>query len=170
MDPFVTAADLVGLPGAPFTESAVKAAVSQIRRLAGWHIAPSISEELIVDGSGAHDLWLPTRHVTGVTGVQIWTGDGWTDLEGWDPQTGWAQSGILSSEGSRFPDQRRSVKVALTHGYETAPEDLKLLTAVSTGRPVASESISSRSVTFADSGDIYGASGILASYSLGPRP
>jgi hypothetical protein len=38
--------DLEDFPGAPFSDTLVDAAVSEIRGEAGWHIAPQVTETL----------------------------------------------------------------------------------------------------------------------------
>ncbi len=164
----VSVEDLAGMPGAPFTDQMVRAAVAKVRSACGWHVAPSIFESIIISGDGGFEQWLPSRHVTDVTKVEVWDGSQWAPMDGWDSQTGWDEAGILSASRP-FPTARRSVRVTLTHGFDPVPDDLKLLVAVSTGRQVVQEAISSRTMTFADS-DAFGAGQILDRYRLGPRP
>lgn len=164
----VTADDLAGLPGAPFTPAMVRAAQAKVRAACGWHVAPSVTEQLIIAGDGGCEQWLPSRHVSAVQSVEVWDGTGWVDMPGWNQATGWDECGVLAADVP-FPSGRRSIRVALTHGFDPVPDDLKLLVAVSTGRQIVSESISSRSMTFSD-GDAYGVSAILDRYRVGGRP
>ena len=40
------------------------AAQAAVRAYCGWHIAPSLSETLVLDGTGARAFILPTLHLT----------------------------------------------------------------------------------------------------------
>src|SRR5690606_21026274 len=117
--PLATAGDLAGMDGGPFTEKAVESAGAQIRRLAGWHIAPEVTETLTVDSHGGDRLWLPTRHVVDVLAVRDVTGDAPRELTGWR----WSAAGLLEIRG-RFPSGFRSVEVELVHGFDACPADL----------------------------------------------
>lgn len=165
----VTPDDLAGLPGAPFPEAMVRAAQARIRTQCGWHIAPSLTQTIVVSGDGGYEQWLPTRHITDVMAVDVWDGTQYAPMPGWTSQVGWDEAGILSAS-SCFPAGRRTIRITLTHGWDPCPDDLKLLVAASTSRQIAQEVISSRSITFADTGDIYGLSEVLDRYRLGPRP
>lgn len=162
--PLAMPGDLDGIDGAPFTESAVRAAGEQIRRLAGWHIAPEVAETLTVDSPGGDTLWLPTRHVVEVTAVRDVSGDTPRELSGWR----WSQSGMLSRRGG-FPCGFRAVEVDLKHGYESCPVDLLPVIADRTNRRVMQESLGSRSVTYGVDGDRT-IDQTLSLYKLGPRP
>lgn len=162
--PLATSADLVGIGGGPFTEKAVQAAGDQVRRLAGWHIAPEIEDILVLDSPGGDVLWLPTRHVVAVTAVRDVSGDEPRELLGWR----WSQSGMLSLS-SGFPRGFRVVEVELTHGYDECPSDLLPVIADRTNRRVMQESLGSRSVTFGVDGDRT-IDQTMSLYRLGPRP
>lgn len=163
----VTPEQLAGLPGAPFTPEMVAAAQARIRTQCGWHVAPVIEQTITVSGDGGCEQWLPTRRIVDVTSVQVWDGSGYVDMPGWSDQVGWDPDGILSAPVA-FPAGRRTIKVTLRHGFDLS-DDLKLLVAVSTGRQIAQEVISSRSITFSDS-DQFSSSELLDRYRLGPRP
>ena len=171
MEDFVTPEGLLGLPGSTFPAPAVAAAVARIRREAGWHIAPSVTETIDIDSWGGNELVLPSLYVTDVASVAIWGPSGLGPSLALGEEVRWSQRGLLwLPRGGTWPVGRGKVQVTLTHGYPEAPADLKLLTASATTRPIASESISSRAVTFADNGNQYGAQSILDSYRLAPRP
>ena len=153
--------DLSGFEGAPFSAEAVLAACEQIRRLCGWHIAPSITETIVVDSAGGDRLWLPSRHVTEVTSVRDVTGETPVDIP-----FRWSASGVLSG---RFPAGFRAVEVTLTHGYEECPEDLLPAIVDRTRRRVMQESLGSRSVSFSAESDRT-IDSHLSLYELGPRP
>lgn len=92
-------------------------AVSAIRDYCGWHIAPSVTETLTVDGPGrGGQLLLPTLRLTAVAAVQ---NDG-TAVELDNVQ--WTQRGAL--RGARWNDKYRGVTATVTHGYDEWPPAL----------------------------------------------
>lgn len=155
-----TVDDLAGLPGGPFSAATVKAAGESVRRLCGWHIAPSVTETIVLDSPGGDVLWLPSRHVTAVESVRDLTGDVPVDLTGWR----WSQAGMLSG---KFPAGFRVVEVTLTHGFDSCPPDLLPVVADRTRRRVMAESLGARSVTYGTESNHLLDS--LAGYRLGPR-
>lgn len=160
LEPLIHADDLQGFQGAPFKHETVKAASEQIRRVCGWHIAPTIEETLILDHSGGPVLYLPSLFVLDVVSVK-------------DHRTGrelpnWHWSGVGMVEG-QFPTGFRSVEVTLEHGYAECPADLLPVVASRTQRRVMQESLGSRSVSFSAEGDTAFES-TLDLYRLGPRP
>ena len=44
----------------------VRAAQGAVRRYCGWHVAPSITETLRLDGYGGRVLTLPSKHITAI--------------------------------------------------------------------------------------------------------
>lgn len=155
-----TVDDLAGLPGGPFSPEAVRAAGEIVRRMCGWHVAPSVTETILVDSPGGDVLWLPSRHVTDVATVRDMTGSDPVDLTGWR----WSEAGLLSG---RFPAGFRAVEVTLTHGYPSCPADLLPVVADRTRRRVMAESLGARSVTYGTESNHLLDS--LAGYRLGPR-
>lgn len=90
----------------------LSAANNAVRRECGWHVAPSVTETLTLDGSGGRVLLLPSGRVTAVASV---VADGADVTAG----VGWSASGVLElTNGRRFSRRFRSVVVTLTHGYE----------------------------------------------------
>lgn len=160
--PLVTPEDLADFQGAPFTETAVTAASSQVRRICGWHVAPNIEQTVTLDHDGAGVLRLPSLHVTGVASVRDVSGSEPRDLTGWR----WSSSGIIEGH---FPRGFRVVEVTFTHGFEEAPADLLPVLASRTQRRAMQESLGSRSVSYSAEGDRAFES-TLDSYRLGPRP
>lgn len=93
-------------------DSALAAAHGAIRRWCGWHVAPSITETLILNGNGGNTILLPSKHVTAVTQVLV-EGEDATAL------ADWGEEGTLELLGPRrFSRRRRSVEITLTHGYD----------------------------------------------------
>lgn len=123
--PLFQPVDLVGLPGAPFTETVVKAVAAAIRAEAGWHIAPEITETVTLDAEGGRYLFLPTLHLSNVTAVRDEDG---TVLDGWSTApTARFRAGVLRRRDRAWP--RRPVEVDVTHGHEACPDDLLLAAA-----------------------------------------
>jgi len=91
-----------------------QAAEMLVRGYCHWHVAPSISETLYVDGNGSRRLQLPSLYVTALSDVAVagvpvpatefqWTGDG-----------------LLLAVSGVWPVGYRNVAVTLTHGHEPA--------------------------------------------------
>lgn len=91
----------------------VLAAAAIVRDYCGWHIAPTVTEEVTVDGPGGTALLLPTLHLTEVVSV---VEDGTTvDPTGY----GWSEAGIV--DGRWWTTKRRGLVVTITHGYQLCP-------------------------------------------------
>ena len=90
-------------------------AEAAVRDYCGWHIAPERADvEIVVDGSGARVLQLPTLHLTDVTGI---VEDGVTvDLA--DVQ--WTEAGYLW-RASGWTRNLRGVTATVTHGFAEVP-------------------------------------------------
>lgn len=89
----------------------IQAATDAIRAYCGWHVAPSVTEQLTVDGSGTHALQIKSKHVTAVTAVTV---------DGVVIEADWSEAGVLTRrDGCNWPKRFRSVTVDLTHGYDT---------------------------------------------------
>ena len=98
-------------------EDAWRGAIGAIRGYCGWHISPSITETLIVDGPGDSLLLLPTLRLTNLTALTI---DG-TPVALEDVQ--WSERGGV--RGYRTSTAKwRGVSVEITHGYDEFPADL----------------------------------------------
>lgn len=99
------------------------AACAAVRAYCGWHIAPSVTEDVTVDGSGGSIQLLPTLHLTALTSI---TNDG---TEVTDPE--WSEAGMVrGSWTSKF----RGVVANMAHGFdECPPELLPVLRAIVSG-------------------------------------
>lgn len=107
--PLVTPDDVEELD--PFEVAAVAPRVSAaIRRFAGWHIAPVLTETLTVDGPGGRLLTLPTMRVVDLTAMTV---DGEAVLV---DDYEWSARGQVRY-ASLFPATWRAVTVTLEHGY-----------------------------------------------------
>lgn len=82
-----------------------------VRDYCGWHISPSRTETITVDGPAGPVLTLPTLHVTDVAAVTV---DG-REVTGYR----WATRGQVYGIG--WGEGPRRVAVNLTHGYDEPP-------------------------------------------------
>lgn len=104
----------------PAAALALEGASSMIRAYCGWHIAPSITETLILDGPGGRVLGLPSRHVTGIATISqqssiiASTGYKWSAL-----------GEVQRKDWSFWSTDYRDIEVTLTHGYTACPPDLR---------------------------------------------
>lgn len=99
------------------------AAEAAVRAYCGWHIAPVITEDLVLDGSGTSTLFLRTLRLKDVTAVELsGTALDLADLE-------WSEAGFMRRSGT-WPDRLRSVKVSIVHGFEDAPDVAAIVRAI----------------------------------------
>lgn len=97
------------------TRHALDAVTRQIRNYCRWHIAPSRTETITVDGPGGHVLALPTLHLTGIERIT----DAGTEVD--DPE--WSQTGdVRKSDGRRWTSKFRGITAEITHGHDEVPE------------------------------------------------
>lgn len=74
------------------------AAQAAIRRYCGWHVAPSVTRTIRLDGHGGDSLLLPSKHVTALSSLKL---DGVEHVQ--DARFGEAGSLVLVN-GVTFPD------------------------------------------------------------------
>ena len=127
----------------------VRAAQNAIRRDAGWHVAPSFSETLRLDGYGGTRLLLPSKHVTEISEIRV---DG-EAVRGYS----WSEAGTVEYAGG-WPDRPGCIEVDLTHGWDAdeVPEIAALILAIgkrARSMPgVASQSVNGASVAYHSAG------------------
>lgn len=109
---------LDAFPGGPFNPFQIASAVARARRLAGWHIAPQVTETLEVESQGGRILVLPTLMLAAVTEVRQMTYDGPVVLDNWRFRGG----GLLIRRWGYWPGG--PIEADVTHGYAVCPEDL----------------------------------------------
>lgn len=103
---------------------AIKAVTLSIRREAGWHVGPVVTDHtLTLDGPGGKKLNLPTAKLLALKSVthvgQVLDPNG-EDLD-------WSELGLVElRNGSRWTDRYRKIQVVMDHGYEDY-SDLKFL-------------------------------------------
>jgi hypothetical protein len=114
----VDASALSYLPGAPFTEGEVDAAVAAVRAAFEWHIAPENQDTVVFDiGHCQTRLVLPTRHLVTVDEIRV-AGD---VVTGYEVST---RLGQVIKKSGYWKQGLGTVEVDFTHGYETIPLDL----------------------------------------------
>lgn len=92
------------------------AALGAARAVCGWHIAPVVTEDLLLDGSGGPLLRLPTIRVVSVDSVTV---------DGQEVDYEWSTKGTLRRRGGLWPDSYRSVAVRLRHGFSELPPEVR---------------------------------------------
>lgn len=95
-------------------------ASSTIRTYVGWSITEEIGVELSTQGTGGDAIWLPTKHLTGVTSVEE-NGQSLTFADDYR----WKTSGRVRRIGGRWSCVEHSVELVFDHGYPTSPDDVK---------------------------------------------
>lgn len=88
--------------------------ISAVVAYCGWHIAPSISETLQVEGDGGRVLLLPSLHVTNVTEVRDESGN---VVTGWKARRNGVLRGCWKAE--------ELYEVDVTHGYDAMPDEVE---------------------------------------------
>lgn len=106
------------MPGVSDAEARVGAASASIRRYCGWHIAPVLTQTLVLDGPGGYRLMLPTLNLVDVLEFS----------QGGSPyqvaSLQWSHKGYM--EGC-FGYQLRGITITIEHGYEAVPDLAQLV-------------------------------------------
>jgi hypothetical protein len=171
--PLFEAADLAVFPGAPFAADVVTSVDAAMRAAAGWHIAPQITETVVVDSDGGQYLLLPTLWLDSVTEIRDVNENAIVSSD--DVQTAKTprfRAGCLY-RGSAWPIG--PVELDIVHGYEDCPAELLALAAAlcrSSGRDqtIQQQAAGPFSVTFSQIAQSeLEASPALARYTIPPR-
>lgn len=125
------------------------AAQRQIRKECGWHVAPSLTHTIRLDGYGGDTLVLPSLHVTDLTSVKF---DGVEHMQ----DCAWSRHGTIVLKNGCFPDMPGSIEVTLTDGWDLdeVPELQSLLLSIARramSQPagiVASQSVNGSNVSY----------------------
>ena len=99
------------------------AAEAAVRAYCGWHIAPVITEEVVLDGSGTSTLFVQTLRLKNIIAAEA----SGTVL---DPAAlEWSEAGFIRAQGI-WPDRLRSVKLTVEHGFDAAPDVAAIIRAI----------------------------------------
>lgn len=104
---------VAGGSGNPQTDR-LDAAEQMVRDYCGWHIAPVITQTIVLDGSGARSLFVPSLKVLNVTACKV------RGLELDVTALEWSGDGFLRRDCG-WPDRLRSIELTIEHGFEFAP-------------------------------------------------
>lgn len=147
----MAAPDIVAAGAALTPQWWIQSAQASIRRFCGWHVAPSVTEELRLDSYGGRVLHLPSKHVTAIGSITV---DGVDVLDRCD----WSTAGTVQLRSGCWPDRPGAVVVNLTHGWEAddVPEVAAMILAIGkrarTQTGVASQSVNGASVSYLTAG------------------
>lgn len=106
-------------------QAAIDDATAVVRGYCGWHITPSLTEIVTVDGAGRAALMLPSLHVTAI--VSVVANGTPVDLA----DVTWSEAGFLLREAYPY-SWSGPVVVAFTHGWAEAPDVAMVIKAVAT--------------------------------------
>lgn len=144
-------ADLIADPSSFDVDASfwMRAAQRQIRKECGWHVAPSMTHTIRLDGYGGDTLILPSLHVTDITSVKL---DGVEHVD----DCSWSSHGTIVLRKGLFPDMPGSIEVTLTDGWDLdeVPELQALLLSIAKramSQPagvVASQSVNGSTVSY----------------------
>lgn len=91
------------------------AAEAAVRSYCGWHVAPVIIEDVVLDGSGTASLFVKSLRLVNVLAASV---DGVAlDVSSLE----WSAAGFLRAPG-KFPDKLRSVRLTIEHGFNDVPD------------------------------------------------
>lgn len=88
--------------------------IDTVMAYCGWHVAPSLTETVEVEGMGSRVLLLPSLHVTDVTAVRDEDGTAVTD---WKARKNGVVRGWWSCE--------ELYELDIVHGYPAMPEEVQ---------------------------------------------
>lgn len=100
----------------PRVEPLLKGASAAIRRYCGWHIAPVLQADLVLDGPGGSLLTLPTLRLVNVLSFQ----DDGNPVEVADLE--WSERGMIRHRGRRLTRKFRGIEATVQHGWDEAPD------------------------------------------------
>lgn len=117
------APSLLSTPSADPAQDDLTAAEAIVRKYCGWHIAPVIIEDMVLDGTGTASLFVKSLRVVNVRSAEV-------DGDVLDPLTlEWSEAGYLRTSGV-WPDKLRAVKLQVEHGFDTAPDVVAIIRAI----------------------------------------
>jgi hypothetical protein len=124
------------------------AAMGAVRAYCGWHIAPEITETVVVDGNPRGEILFQTMHLTAVEDLAI---DG-SVLDAEDYLVKEAGFVVLNNGWSWYPwsstyPYTNAVTATITHGYaDVPPEVQEVVFELASSRPGSGARVSRMSV------------------------
>lgn len=116
-EPLIDATDLV------LTDDVqTELASARVRAYCRWHIYPSRTETLTLDGPGGRLLLLPSLYVTAVASIS----DSGTLVDAADYD--WSQAGMVQRQTGWWSCRYRALAVTFTHGYDDVPDAVRDVT------------------------------------------
>lgn len=101
-------------------EQNLAAAEAVVRAYCGWHIAPVITEDMVLDGTGGRSLFIRSLRVVDITAAEV---DGVVV----DPATlEWSAAGFIRAPGI-WVDKLRAVRMTVTHGFDAVPDVAQII-------------------------------------------
>lgn len=114
---------LLPVPSGDREADYLAAAEAAVRSYCGWHIAPVITEEMVIDGNGAHSLPIPSLRVVDIPAAS----NGGVVM---DPLTlEWSKAGFLRADGC-WTSRLRGVRLTVRHGFESVPDVVEIVRAI----------------------------------------
>jgi len=114
---------LLSTPSADPAVDDLAAAEAAVRKYCGWHIAPVVIQDLVLDGTGKASLFVKSLRLLDVTAATV---DG-TVL---DVSTlEWSEAGYLRIPGA-WPDKLRSVRLTIEHGFDEVPDVVSVIRSI----------------------------------------
>ena len=99
------------------------AAEAAVRKYCGWHIAPVIIEDVVLDGTGTRSLFVKSLRLVDVVAASV---DGVpVDVSTLE----WSEAGFLRTSGV-WPDRLRSVRLTIQHGFDEIPDVVAIVRAI----------------------------------------
>lgn len=114
-------------PLIPFVDSTdttldVDGASAAIRGYCGWHVWPSLTETLVLDGPGAPVVVVPTLHLTAVTAMaETPRGTGQSPVTVDVDELEWSRSGWVRRSSGCWTARARGISITVTHGHDGPP-------------------------------------------------
>lgn len=160
----VTAADVLAATGAVLTQQRVDALWASIQASCGWHVAPVMTENQLLDSDGGDLLLLKTCHVTDVLRVSV----AGTELTA--DQYEWSADGMIRRLSGCWPRGFRRVEVSMTHGFPVVPGPLLEVMAEIDERTRIAETAGPFSVQHAADAAMQYSNQSVSQYMLRSRP
>jgi hypothetical protein len=102
-----------------------------VRTWCGWHLAARLTQAVVVDGSGAETVALPTLHLVDLLAV---TENGVpVELE----LVEWSTAGFLIRRSRRWTSRLRGVRAEILHGLARTPTEVRAVVIAIVARAVA---------------------------------